>query len=66
MGMGTMTCESLFFDKQIQVDNFSVAVTEVSNSQAHSQKVDITLEASLVNADVSQTVVTSAVQRNWQ
>ncbi|MDK9759634.1 prepilin-type N-terminal cleavage/methylation domain-containing protein, partial [Vibrio sp. D173a] len=63
-GMGTMTCESLFFNKQIEVDDFSVSVSELSNSQVTSQRVDIVLEASLVNADVSQRVESSVVQRN--
>lgn len=65
-GLGAMTCESLFFEKQIEVELFLVSVTELSNSLATSQRVDIALEASLVNADESQRVVTSVVQRNWQ
>lgn len=62
----TMTCQSLFFERQIQVDSFSVSTEGMSNSQASSQKVDMMLEASLVNADVSQKVMTTVVQRNWQ
>ncbi|CDT81224.1 Putative Tfp pilus assembly protein PilW [Vibrio coralliirubri] len=65
-GEVTMTCQSLFFERQIQVDDFSLSIGELTNSYATSQKVDMVLEASLVNADVSQRVVTSVVQRNWQ
>ncbi|MCY9863363.1 pilus assembly protein PilW [Vibrio coralliirubri] len=62
----TMTCQSLFFERQIQIDAFSVSVEDISSSQASSQRVNMTLEASLVNADLSQKVMTSVVQRNWQ
>ena len=62
----TMTCQSLFFERQIQVDAFSVSVEDLSSSQASSQRIDMTLEASLVNANQSQKVMTSVVQRNWQ
>ncbi|WP_434566703.1 pilus assembly protein PilW [Vibrio chagasii] len=61
-----MTCQSLFFERQIQIDAFSVSVEDLLSSQASSQKINMTLEASLVNADVSQKVMTSVVQRNWQ
>lgn len=62
----TMTCQSLFFERQIQIDAFSVSVEDISSSQASSQRINMTLEASLVNADLSQKVMTSVVQRNWQ
>lgn len=62
----TMMCQSLFFERQIQIDAFSVSVEDISSSQASSQRINMTLEASLVNADLSQKVMTSVVQRNWQ
>ena len=62
----TMTCQSLFFERQIQIDAFSVSVEDISSSQVSSQRINMTLEASLVNADLSQKVMTSVVQRNWQ
>ncbi|CAH6807224.1 Type IV fimbrial biogenesis protein PilW [Vibrio chagasii] len=62
----TMTCQSLFFERQIQIDAFSVSVEDISSSQASSQRINMTLEASLVNADLNQKVMTSVVQRNWQ
>ncbi|OED69066.1 pilus assembly protein PilW [Vibrio splendidus ZS-139] len=61
-----MTCQSLFFERQIQVDALFVEAEELSTGSSVSQKVDIELKASLVNADVSHEVRTSVVQRNWQ
>ncbi|PMG13275.1 pilus assembly protein PilW [Vibrio splendidus] len=65
-GAVSMKCENVFFDRQIQVDALFVEVAELSTGSSASQKVDIELEASLVNADVSHKVRTSFVQRNWQ
>ena len=65
-GEVTMTCQSLFFERQIQVDALFVEAEELSTGSSASQKVDIELKASLVNADVSHEVRTSVVQRNWQ
>ncbi|WP_299691776.1 pilus assembly protein PilW [uncultured Vibrio sp.] len=65
-GNVTMTCQSLFFERQIQVDGLSVEAMELSKGSSTSQRIDIELDASLVNADVSHKVMTSVVQRNWQ
>ncbi|MDD1829719.1 pilus assembly protein PilW [Photobacterium sp. ZSDE20] len=65
-GAVSMKCESVFFDRQIQVDALFVEAEELSTGASVSQKVDIELKASLVNADVSHKVRTSVVQRNWQ
>ncbi|CAK2720811.1 Pilus assembly protein PilW [Vibrio crassostreae] len=65
-GAVSMKCESVFFNRQIQVDALFVEAEELSTGASVSQKVDLELKASLVNADVSHKVRTSVVQRNWQ
>jgi len=60
------TCHSLLDEKIIQVDEFLVHTTHLSQGGVSSIVTDISIQASIPAASLSQAVAIKVKQRNWQ
>ncbi|MDN3614261.1 PilW family protein [Vibrio gallaecicus] len=59
-----MSCESVFFKKQISVSDFSLTSKEVKASGVNTQVIDFNIDATLVNTGINYSVNSSVKQRN--
>ncbi|MBW3697985.1 pilus assembly protein PilW [Vibrio sp. T187] len=60
------TCHSLLDEKIIQVDEFLTQSSQLSFGGISSTVTDISIQASIPSANLSQTVTIKVKQRNWQ